>query len=132
MQNPESRSEKENDKGRPRLLSRFWILHSRLSLRAFAVNVLSMPRRSRQLRGFRVLIGFAFGAAPREATLFLVCGVVMALSGPAVAWGSKLLVDAALARDPRGAVFAVALLAVAAGVGLLNALYYLDFLFSVA
>ncbi|MGH2457856.1 MAG: ABC transporter ATP-binding protein, partial [Chloroflexota bacterium] len=84
------------------------------------------------LRGFRVLIGFAFRTAPREATLFLLCGVVMALSGPVAAWGAKLLVDAALARDIHGAAGAVALLAIVAGVSLLNTLYYLDFLFSVA
>jgi len=93
------------------------------------------PRRSagaQWLRGFRVLIGFGFGAAPREATLFLLCGVVMALWGPVAAWGAKLLVDAVLARDLGAALAAAALLAVWAGISLLNTLYYLDFLFAVA
>ena len=96
-----------------------------------SLTIGSTPR-AQWLRGFRVLIGFAFGTAPREATLFLLCGVVMALYGPVAAWGAKLLVDAALARDVRGALVAAALLAITAGVSLLNALYYLDFLFSVA
>jgi ATP-binding cassette, subfamily B, bacterial len=84
------------------------------------------------LRGFRVLIGFGFGAAPREATLFLLCGVVMALWGPVASWGAKQLVDAALARNLGPALAAAALLAVWAGISLLNTLYYLDFLFAVA
>src|SRR5262249_30192051 len=84
------------------------------------------------LRGFRLLIGLGFGAAPREATLFLLCGVVMALWGPVASWGAKLLVDAALARNLGPALAAAALLAVWAGISLLNTLYYLDFLFAVA
>lgn len=84
------------------------------------------------LRAYRVLVGFAFGTAPREAMLFLLCGVVMALQGPVAAFGAKLLVDGALARDFKVAFAAAALLALAAGIGLLNTLYYLDFLFAVA
>jgi ATP-binding cassette subfamily B protein len=87
--------------------------------------------RTTGLRAFRVLIGFGFGAAPRQATLFLLCGVVMALSGPAASFGAKLFVDAALARNLAGALAAAGLLAVVAGLSLLNALYYLDFLFVV-
>ncbi|HEX2037649.1 MAG TPA: ABC transporter ATP-binding protein [Chloroflexota bacterium] len=84
------------------------------------------------LRAFRVLMSFAFTAAPREATLFLLCGAVMALRGPIGALGAKLFVDAALARDLSALLGATALLSAAAGVGLLNTLYYLDFLFAVA
>jgi ATP-binding cassette subfamily B protein len=83
-------------------------------------------------RGFRTLIGFAFRAAPREAVLFLLCGAIMAAAGPVAALGSKLLVDAALARDSGQALLAAGLLAAAAGGSLLNTLYYLDFLFTVA
>ncbi len=95
----------------------------------------TIPRdraRSQWLRAYRVLIGFAFGAAPREATLFLLCGVIMALYGPLTAYGAKLLVDAAIAHDVSGARLAVTLLAATAAVSLLNTLYYLDFLFTVA
>jgi ABC-type multidrug transport system fused ATPase/permease subunit len=77
-------------------------------------------------------MSFSFTAAPREATLFLLCACVMALAGPAGALGSKLLVDAALRQDLPAALRAGALLSLVAGVGLLNTLYYLDFLFAVA
>jgi ABC-type multidrug transport system fused ATPase/permease subunit len=77
-------------------------------------------------------MSFSFTAAPREATLFLLCACVMALAGPAGALGAKLLVDAALRQDLPAALRAGALLSLVAGVGLLNTLYYLDFLFAVA
>jgi ABC-type multidrug transport system fused ATPase/permease subunit len=89
-------------------------------------------RRSQPLRAYRLLVGFAFGTAPREATLFLLCGVVMALFGPVTSLGAKLIVDAALARDLTAAIVAAVLLAAFLGVSLLNTLYYLDFLFAVA
>ena len=53
-------------------------------------------------RGFRVLMSFSFTAAPREATLFLLCACVMALGGPAGALGAKLLVDAVQQSRPPG------------------------------
>lgn len=84
------------------------------------------------LRAYKVLIGFGFHAAPREATLFLLCGVIMALYPPITAYGAKLLVDAALEHDPSRAVIAVGFLAATVGVSLLNSFYYLDFLFTVA
>jgi ATP-binding cassette subfamily B protein len=83
-------------------------------------------------RAYRLLLGFAFGAAPRESALFLVCGVVMALYEAVLSFGAKLLVDAALARDLSGAIGAAILMAAFMGVSLLNTLYYLDFLFAVA
>lgn len=83
------------------------------------------------LRGFRVLLSFSFGTAPRQAALFLLCGVVMSLLGPAMAVGAKLLVDAALAGSPRQGLVAASVLALAGGIGLINVLYYVDLLFSV-
>ena len=77
-------------------------------------------------------MSFSFTAAPREAALFLLCAAVMALDGPVAALGAKLLVDAALRQDLPAALRAGGLLALAAGVGLLNTLSYLDFLFAVA
>jgi ABC-type multidrug transport system fused ATPase/permease subunit len=90
------------------------------------------PFRSQPLRAHRLLIGFAFGTAPREATLFLLCGVVMALFGPVTSFGAKLIVDAALARNFGAAIAAAAFLTTFLGASLLNTLYYLDFLFAVA
>src|SRR5687768_18526765 len=76
-------------------------------------------------RAFRVLMSFSFTAAPREATLFLLCGCVMALGGPINAVGAKFLVDALFVRDTTAALTAGVLLALAAAVSLLNTLYYL-------
>jgi ABC-type multidrug transport system fused ATPase/permease subunit len=90
------------------------------------------PPGSQPLRAYRLLIGCAFGTAPREATLFLLCGVVMALFGPVTSFGAKLIVDAALARNFTAAIGAAALLTAFLGLSLLNTLYYLDFLFAVA
>lgn len=85
-----------------------------------------------RLRGFRVLMAFSFGAAPREAGLFLFSGVLMSLTGPAAALGSKLLVDAVLAGSFAKGLIAALLLATAGGVGLINTLFYVDLLFAVA
>ncbi len=84
-----------------------------------------------RLRGFRVLMAFSFGEAPWRATLFLMSGAVMSLISPAAAYGSKLLVDAAVAQNLQGALLAAALLALTLGIGLINGLYYIDLLFSV-
>jgi ATP-binding cassette subfamily B protein len=84
------------------------------------------------LRGFRVLMAFSFRAAPREATLFLLAGGVMSLIMPMSALGAKLLVDGVLAGSFTQAMLAALLLAAAAGLGVLNTLYYVDLLFSVA
>jgi len=83
------------------------------------------------LRGFRVLLSFGFRAAPRQATLFLLCGAVMSLAGPAMSVGAKLLVDAAVSHSlPRG-LSAAAILSLATGVSLVIGLYYVDLLFTV-
>lgn len=84
-----------------------------------------------RLRGFRVLLSFSFRVAPRQATLFLLCGALMALSVPATSYGAKLLVDAAVARNIHGGLRAAALLSLIVGIGLINVLYYVDLLFTV-
>ncbi len=84
------------------------------------------------LRDYRALMGFSFRAAPAQATLFLVSGAVMSLVYPAAAWGFKVLVDAAVDRDTNGALIAVMVLSASAGLGLINGLYYVDLLFTVA
>lgn len=83
-------------------------------------------------RGFRVLIGFGFWAAPREVTLFLLAGTGMALTGPVGSFAAKLLVDGAVAHDLARSLVAAAIIAVVAGLGLLVVMYYLDWLFTVA
>ena len=84
------------------------------------------------LRGFRALMGFSFRVAPWRAALFLLSGALMSMIYPILAYGSKLLVDAAVSRDLAGALAAAALLSFTIGLGLLNGLYYIDLLFSVA
>lgn len=81
---------------------------------------------------FRVLMGFSFGAAPREATLFLLSGAFMSLLTPIAAFGSKLFIDALLTRDLERGLLVAGALAIIAAAGLVNTLYYVDFLFSVA
>ncbi len=83
------------------------------------------------VRGFRVLLSFSFRVAPWQAALFLLCGAVMSLIGPAMSVGAKLLVDAAVAGSLRRGLIAAAALSLASGVGLINGLYYVDLLFSV-
>ena len=85
-----------------------------------------------RLRGFRVLMAFSFRAAPREAALFLIAGAVMALLSPVASLGAKLLVDGALAGSFERGMTAAVLLSAVAGLGVLNTLYYVDLLFSVA
>jgi ATP-binding cassette subfamily B protein len=84
------------------------------------------------LLNYRTLMGFSFRAAPWQATLFLLSGAVMSLIYPASAFGFKLLVDAAVDRDAREALIAAVMLSVMTGVGLINGLYYVDLLFTVA
>ena len=74
------------------------------------------------LRGFRVLMGFSFQASRWRATFFLLSGVVMSATYPIMAYGSELLVDAAVSRDLAGALAAV-LLAFTVGLGVINALH---------
>jgi len=86
----------------------------------------------RRLRAYQVLMSFSFRVTPRQAMLFLLFGAIMSVGYPAFAFGSKLLVDAAVAHDAgRAIVVAVALSGIAA-LGLANTLYYVDVMFSVA
>ena len=90
-----------------------------------------MGKMREQARGFGVLLSFGFRTAPWQAGLFLLCGALMALTGPALSVGAKLLVDAALAGSPRRGLIAAAVLSLTAGAGLIVALYYIDLLFAV-
>ncbi|HWE63197.1 MAG TPA: ABC transporter ATP-binding protein [Chloroflexota bacterium] len=85
----------------------------------------------KMLRGFRVLLSFSFRVAPRQAGLFLMCGAVMALTGPATSFGVKLLMDAVVAGNLHGALLAALALSLIVGIGLINGLYYVDLLFTV-
>lgn len=84
-----------------------------------------------RLRNYRVLMSFSFGAAPREAALFLLCGAIMALLSPVAAFASKVAVDAAVAQDLQRGLIAAGILAAIAALGLVNTLFYVDFLFTV-
>jgi len=90
-----------------------------------------MGKMRERARGFGVLLSFGFRTAPWQAGLFLLCGALMALTGPALSVGAKLLVDAALAGSPRRGLIAAAVLSLTAGAGLIVALYYIDLLFAV-
>lgn len=81
---------------------------------------------------YRVLMAIGFRAAPRQATLQLLSGMVFQLEGPAMAFGSKLLVDAAIAQELRLGLIASAALALTIGVSLVAVFYYVDWLFTVA
>ena len=85
-----------------------------------------------RLRGFRVLMGFSWRASGWQAGLFLLSGALMSLISPVAAYGAKLLLDAAVGREPAGALVAALLLAATIGLGLINGLYYVDLLFTVA
>lgn len=87
---------------------------------------------SERLRAYRVLMAFSFGAAPWQTALFLASGAVMALLGPATAFGAKLLVDATLGASLHKGLVAAAVLAGCGALSLINGLYYLGLLFSVA
>lgn len=91
-----------------------------------------MDEKHEWRRGFRILMGFSFGAALWQTTLFLLSGALMSLVPPAAAVGAKLLVDAALGGNLTRGLIAAVLLAVTGGVGLVNTLYYIDLLFTVA
>ena len=83
------------------------------------------------LREFRVLVGFGFREAPAQAALFLVCGAIMALASPALAYGAKLLIDAASAGQLTPDLFAALFLSLIVAFSLINGLAYVDLLFTV-
>lgn len=83
------------------------------------------------IAAYRVLIGIGFRAAPLHATFQMLTGIIMALGGPALAYGGKLLVDAAIARDMGLGLAATAVLALASGLTLIALFYYVDCVFTV-
>lgn len=82
-------------------------------------------------RAYRVLMALGFQAAPWHATMQLLSGMFFQLQGPVVAFGAKLLVDAAIAQDLRLGLTAAALISVMMGVSLIAVFYYVDWLFTV-
>ena len=56
-------------------------------------------RAARMLRAYLLTIGFGFRSAPLHATGQLITGVIMALAGPVLAYGGKLIIDAVVATD---------------------------------
>lgn len=83
------------------------------------------------LRAYRAMLALGFQAAPREASLQILSGIFFELLGPAAAYGAKLLVDAAIAKDLTLALAAAAGLSLAMGLELVAVYYYLDWLFMV-
>ncbi|TDD83151.1 ABC transporter ATP-binding protein [Actinomadura darangshiensis] len=74
-------------------------------------------------RAFTTTIGFGFRAAPRHAAAQIAMEVLLSLAGPAIAYGGKLLVDAAVDGEARPAVIATALIS-AIVAGLIITIYY--------
>jgi ABC-type multidrug transport system fused ATPase/permease subunit len=87
---------------------------------------------SAALRGCRVLLSFSFRVVPWRAALFLLSGAVMSLVSPVAAYATKLLIDAAVARDLHAGLLAALILALTMATAVINTLYYVDLLFTVA
>jgi ATP-binding cassette, subfamily B, bacterial len=83
------------------------------------------------LRAYRVLMALSFRAAPLHATFQLVTGFLMALGLPVMAYGGKLLVDAAVAGDLSLGLTAAILVSVTIAVVLVVVFYYVDCVFGV-
>ena len=84
-----------------------------------------------QWRSYRLLMGFGFRAAPRQAAMQLTAGVIMELAAPAVAYGGKLLVNATVARDLRQGLIAATVLTLAGSIGLLAIIMLCNSVFTV-
>jgi ABC-type multidrug transport system fused ATPase/permease subunit len=84
------------------------------------------------IRCFGVVVGFTWTAARREVALNLLSGVVIALFVPVSAFGTKLFVDAGLARNSPVLIFTAVGLGGWIGLNLLVTLFYLDLLYTVA
>ncbi len=88
-------------------------------------------RAARMLRAYLITIGFGFRSAPLHATGQLITGVIMALAGPVLAYGGKLIIDAVVATDLwLGLITGVALAAMI-GLSLVNVFVYVAFVFVV-
>jgi ATP-binding cassette, subfamily B, bacterial len=83
------------------------------------------------LRAYRVLMSLGFQAAPREAALQLLSGMIFELQGPVAALGAKLLIDAALSKQLQHGMAAATIIALASGISLIFVFYYVDWLFTV-
>jgi ATP-binding cassette, subfamily B, bacterial len=83
------------------------------------------------LRAYRILLALGFRAAPREATMQLLSGMFFQLQGPILAFGAKLLVDAAVAQTLELGLLAGVIMALALGLSLVAVFYYVDWLFTV-
>jgi ATP-binding cassette, subfamily B, bacterial len=83
------------------------------------------------IAAYRVLIAIGFQAAPLQATLQLLTGIIMSLAGPVAVYCAKLLVDAAVTRDLRLGLIAAGVAALTAGLSLVNVFYYVDCVFTV-
>ncbi len=83
------------------------------------------------IRAYAELMGIGFRAAPWAAAFQLFTGVVFAVATPIMALGAKLLVNAAISGDLRGALLAAGLLATALGGALTCVFYYVHCLFTV-
>jgi ATP-binding cassette, subfamily B, bacterial len=92
---------------------------------------MEMLRMLEQLRAYRVLMELSFRAAPRESIMQLISGVIFQLEGPAVAFGAKLIIDAAIVQDLRMGLIAAGGLALLTGSSLILVFYYVDWLFTV-
>jgi ATP-binding cassette, subfamily B, bacterial len=83
------------------------------------------------IRAYFVLMTIGFKAAPRESTMQLISGVFFQLAGPALAFGAKLMVDAAIAQDLQIGLAAAAALSITVGISLVALFFYVDWLFTV-
>jgi ATP-binding cassette, subfamily B, bacterial len=83
------------------------------------------------IRAYAELMGIGFRAAPWHATFQLLTGIVFAVSVPVGGLGAKMIVDAAVAGDVRGGLFAAALIALIVGGALTCVFYYVHCLFTV-
>ena len=83
------------------------------------------------LRAYRILLALGFRAAPRQATMQLISGMFFQLQGPVMAFGAKLLVDAAVTQTLEIGLLAGVMMAVTTGLSLVAVFYYVDWLFTV-
>jgi ATP-binding cassette, subfamily B, bacterial len=83
------------------------------------------------IRAYFSMMTIGFRAAPRESTMQLISGVLFQLAGPALAFGAKLLVDAAVDQDLQIGLLAATALSITVGVSLVALFFYVDWLFTV-
>ncbi len=88
-------------------------------------------RAARMLRAYLITIGFGFRSAPLHATGQLITGVIMALAGPVLAYGGKLIIDAVVATNLWLGLITGLVMAVAIGLTLVNVFAYVAFVFVV-